>query len=111
MILYIAGPMTGYPDLNYPAFYEAEKLLQSFGYETLNPADNVPEGEKTWLAFMRMSLVQLSKADGIAQLPDWAKSKGARLEYQIFRGLELPVQPLEDWLRAGLKNTIKETPA
>jgi hypothetical protein len=110
MILYIAGPMTGYPDLNYPAFNEAAEMLWQVGYEVLNPADNVPEGEKTWLAFMRMSLVQLSKADGIAQLPNWHESKGARLEYQIFRGLELPIYSLEHWLYVGL-NLNKETPA
>lgn len=108
MILYIAGPMTGYPDLNYPAFHEAAAMLQTFGYQTLNPADNEPEGEKTWLAFMRMSLVQLSQADGIAQLPGWENSKGARLEYRIFRGLELPIYSLEHWLYVGLKKTTKE---
>lgn len=97
MKLYIAGPMTGYPDLNYPAFHIAEEKLRAAGYETLNPAPNDPP-EKTWLNFMRMSLVQISQADGVALLPDWLKSKGAQIEYNLAKALGLEVRTLEQWL-------------
>lgn len=98
MKLYIAGPMTGYPDLNYPAFHEAESRLKSIGYETLNPALNIPAGKATWLAYMRMSLVQIAQADGIALLDEWYESKGARIEHDLAISLGLEVRPLNHWL-------------
>ena len=36
--IYIAGPMSGYPDLNWDAFDEKEKQLTSAGFEVVNPA-------------------------------------------------------------------------
>ncbi len=30
--IYISGPMTGYPEYNYPAFMAAEKKLRSLGH-------------------------------------------------------------------------------
>lgn len=98
MKLYIAGPMTGLPELNYPAFFAAEEQLQAVGYETLNPAPNKPEGEPSWLAYMRMSLIQISQADGIALLPNWWSSKGARIEQHLANSLGLPVHELNIWL-------------
>lgn len=37
--LYIAGPMSGIKDFNFPAFKEIEDKLQSLRYETVNPAN------------------------------------------------------------------------
>lgn len=37
--LYIAGPMTGYPDANYPAFHVARDALLAHGYQVVSPAD------------------------------------------------------------------------
>ena len=31
--IYLAGPMTGLPDLNYAAFHEAAQLLRAEGYD------------------------------------------------------------------------------
>lgn len=102
MKLYIAGPMTGLPELNYPAFHEAEAQLFKAGYTPLNPAPNKPENP-TWLNFMRMSLVQISQADGIALLPGWELSKGARIEHGLARDLQLPVDTVEQWLREDMR--------
>ena len=101
LTLYIGGPMTGYPDLNYPAFHKAENDLEQAGFTTLNPAHNNPD-EKTWLNFMRMSLVQISQAHGLALLPDWHRSKGAQIEYQLFCDLGLEVRTVEQWLTGQL---------
>lgn len=38
--LYIAGPMSGLPDHNYPAFHDAASVLTKAGYSILNPAEN-----------------------------------------------------------------------
>lgn len=97
--LYIAGPMTGLPEFNYPAFNQAEKELKARGYITLNPASNVPNNPNpTWLDFMRMSLVQISQADGLALLDNWESSKGARIEVDLSHNLGLDVRPLKNWI-------------
>lgn len=98
MKLYIAGPMTGLPDFNYPAFYKAAEDLEAAGYEVENPAANQVEGTASWLAFMRLSLVQISRVDGIALLPGWTNSKGARLEEHIGSALGMPVRYVQTWL-------------
>jgi hypothetical protein len=36
--VYLAGPMRGYPEFNFPAFFEAEKKLQTLGFDVINPA-------------------------------------------------------------------------
>lgn len=103
MKLYIAGPMSGLPDFNYPAFFAAEEQLKAAGYEAENPARNELPAERAdepmWRTFMRMSLVQISRVDGLALLPGWGDSKGARLEQEIGLKLGLHVRYLEVWLQ------------
>lgn len=36
--IYIAGPMTGYPEFNFPAFHAAEERLKADGWWVFNPA-------------------------------------------------------------------------
>jgi len=99
MRLYIAGPMWGLPDFNYPAFFRAADQLASAGHDPINPAR--PEGRsgcRTWLDYIRASLRDLAYCDGVALLPGWANSRGALLERDIARGLDLPVKPLSEWL-------------
>lgn len=96
MRLYIAGPMTGYPEYNYPAFERAEELLVAKGYEVLNPTTNNPE-HPTWVNYMRASIAQVIAADGIATLDNWQMSAGAALEVQIAHALRIPVMSLDTW--------------
>ena len=37
--IYIAGPMTGLPDLNFPTFHTEAARLRSLGHEVINPAE------------------------------------------------------------------------
>lgn len=90
MIVYISGPMTGYEDLNFPAFYEAEEILKSRGFEVINPAA-IEQPIKTWEACMRKDIIELMRADMVVTLPNWEKSKGARLEVEIGLGLGMKV--------------------
>ena len=98
--LYIAGPMTGLPDFNYPAFNEARERLKEAGYRVLCPTDNDDGGfGQTWDWYMRAALRQVTEADAIAVLPDAACSKGAMLEVTVARWLAMDVAPVEEWLR------------
>lgn len=101
MKLYIAGPMSGLPDFNYPTFFKAAERLRAAGYEVENPAENKPEGTASWLAYMRMSLVQISRVDGLALLPGWQESKGASLEVHIAEALGLEVRDVDQWTEAA----------
>lgn len=100
--VYIAGPMTGYPQFNFPAFREAATILRSLGYQVTSPAeeDSVEvqhESEKsttgqldaagkiggqTWgdLLARDVKLIADGGIDALALLPGWENSRGARLE-------------------------------
>lgn len=102
MKIYIAGPMTGLPDFNYPAFFKAEDQLIAAGHEVENPARNeTPTDGSGWLGFMRLSLVQISKVDGIALLPGWDTSRGATVEYDLGKSLGLDVRRIDEWIEAA----------
>lgn len=36
--IYIAGPMSGYPEFNFPAFFAADGRLSAQGWDVVNPA-------------------------------------------------------------------------
>lgn len=78
--IYIAGPMTGLPLFNYPAFNTAAQRLRAMGFEVENPAENPEPKCGTWLGYMRMAIRQLVTCDGVALLPGWRGSRGARIE-------------------------------
>ncbi|WP_373054312.1 DUF4406 domain-containing protein [Thioalkalivibrio sp.] len=102
MTLYIAGPMTGLPDYNYPAFERARADLEAAGYEVLCPTDNgagTEPGSRPWSWYMRAALHQLLQADAVAVLPGWEASKGAALEVHVANSLNMPVRSLAAWLR------------
>lgn len=97
--LYVAGPMTGLPEFNYPAFHEAASQLAAFGYDPINPArTDGRENCRERLDFMRASLLDLAACDGVATLSGWGDSRGAALEVFIAKSLDLPVRPVAEWL-------------
>lgn len=90
--IYIAGPMTGYPEHNYPAFAAASERLRELGYEVVSPAEiNAGLEMDGWAACMRRDLVQLTTCDTMYMLPGWENSRGARLEWQIAEALGMSV--------------------
>lgn len=89
--IYIAGPMTGLPDFNYPAFNAAAAKLRAMGHEVLNPAENPEPACRTWQGYMRLALAQLVQCECIVMLPGWADSKGAMIERKLAQTLEMEV--------------------
>lgn len=102
MKVYIAGPMTGLPEFNYPAFEQARKDLAALGHEVLCPTDAEAENDtgepQAWDWYMRRAVRMVSEADAIALLPGWKGSRGARVEYALGVALNLEVRPLEGWV-------------
>ncbi len=113
MKVYVAGPMRGVPEFNFPAFHAAAASLRAEGHDVFNPAErdiahhgkdiskgnatgdeaqaaaehgfNLREALKDDLVFICL------EADAIALLPGWENSKGARAELHtaIALGLEI----------------------
>lgn len=97
-VLYLAGPMSGLPAFNYPAFDAAAAQLRGAGFEVLNPAENTaPEGAE-WVDYMKLAVGQLAKADAVAFLVGAGNSRGARIEMRLAVDLDMKVRPVRAWL-------------
>ena len=89
--IYVAGAMSGLPDLNYPAFHAAAAMLRARGYEVENPAENPVPVCGSWRGYMRMTVTQLAQCDAVYLLPGWEASRGANVEHALALGLGLEV--------------------
>jgi len=83
MKVYIAGPMTGIPNLNFPAFHEAASRLRAEGHYVVNPAEINVDPSAGWLECMRADIRELVTCEAIFLLPGWELSRGATLERHI----------------------------
>jgi hypothetical protein len=101
---YLAGPMTGYPQFNYPLFDKVAALLREQGYAVISPAEldgdtmrkialASPDGSliafegasgHTWGDVLARDVkIVADTVEGIIFLPGWDKSRGARLEAMV----------------------------
>lgn len=103
--IYIAGPMTGLPEFNFPAFREAAQKYRDLGFAVISPAeldeqaDFDPAGmtgneDLTLHGFslrniLARDLELVSTVDGLILLKGWEKSKGARAELALAAALDL----------------------
>lgn len=97
---YLAGPMSGIPQFNFPAFFKASEDLRSMGFDIISPAEiddpktkaaalASPDGApgsgsahgQTWGDFLARDVKLIADSvKGIIFLNGWEKSRGARLE-------------------------------
>lgn len=95
---YLAGPMQGIPQFNFPLFFEAAKVLRTWGYDIVSPAEIddaddkgaamksqdgiLKKSDKTWGDFLSRDVKLLADGGigGIVFLANWEKSRGAKLE-------------------------------
>ncbi|MBU9842140.1 DUF4406 domain-containing protein [Rahnella aceris] len=89
MKIYIAGPMTGLPHFNRPAFQQAAINLSFEKHVPLNPAI-LPDG-LTEADYMAIGLTMLQRAEAIYLLTGWQFSAGARAEHALALKLGLEV--------------------
>lgn len=107
MKLYLAGPMRGYPEFNFPAFLAAAEDLRWAGHDVISPAEHDIELAGSYEAatdtnqpldlrqLLSWDLAQVAgKAHAVAVLPGWEDSVGASLEVSVARGVGIPVYEL-----------------
>ncbi len=111
MKIYLAGPMRGYPEFNFPAFHKAAAFLRSRGHDVFSPAErdighygtdiskgnesgSEEEAKKNHGFNLREALAAdlkyiCEEADAIALLPGWSGSKGVKAEKSTGEALDL----------------------
>lgn len=87
--IYIAGPMTGYEDLNRNKFNSAAESVESHKAIALNPA--ALPGGLTQGQYMDICFAMIRAADAIYLLDGYSKSKGALAELAYAEKLEIDV--------------------
>ena len=102
-IYYVAGPITGMPNLNRDAFAAEIASLREAGYGALNPHDIPPPPpprclgeEETWNYYMRKCLSLIAEATHMRFLPGWQNSRGACLEHKIALALGIPCEYVKE---------------
>jgi hypothetical protein len=93
--IYLSGPMTGLPALNFPAFAAMTASLRAGGHAVTTPAELNPDGG-SWHDCMRREIAALMDCDTVATLPGWEHSKGDRLEVLIAEHLGMRVVNAHD---------------
>ena len=118
MKIYVAGPMRGIAEFNFPAFHGATAALRAAGHEVFNPAErdikhhgvDISKGNKNGdeavaAAEHGFNLREALKddleyiclhADAVAMLPGWENSKGAVAERATAIALGLSVIHLRE---------------
>ena len=95
--LYIAGPMRGYDDFNYPAFNRAADAILNDPelcdiWQACNPAeigadfappDDLAQSPELLKRLMEFELAVVKSCDAILLLRGWEKSEGARAELRV----------------------------
>jgi uncharacterized protein DUF4406 len=97
--VYIAGPMRGLPQHNFPAFHAAADLWRTWGWEVVSPAEidqkldgfdgSNPEAEKPFHVVMRRDIEAILTVDAIAFLPGFERSQGSKIEHMVGATLSL----------------------
>lgn len=100
---YLAGPMSGYPEYNYPAFAAAADALRANGWVVFNPAENeADESEKQggtaaeYRKYLAIDLPAVLESERVFVLPGWEKSRGARMEVSLALLAGIEVWPYDD---------------
>ena len=106
MDLYLSGPIKGIADFEERFRLVAEELAAA-GHVPINPVDVdavcVPpctgEGDEArhYDCYMRGDLAAMMATEGVALLPGWELSRGARLEHAIALQVGLPVRTFDVW--------------
>lgn len=95
MKIYLAGPMRGYDQFNFPAFHDAAKNLRNRGHQVRSPAEhdeecgfnptaNSLDGFNLHEAFT-WDIQQVLWCGAVVVLPGWESSVGTGIEVSVAR--------------------------
>jgi hypothetical protein len=93
--IYICGKVTGDPNYK-DKFLKEDDRLFSLGYEPVDPAACISSSE-VWSKAMKLAIRMMLLCDGVSLLPDWRKSKGAKIEARLARKLGMDVRESKKW--------------
>ena len=78
---YLAGPMTGHVDYNYPAFHQAAAYYRAMGVDIVSPAElHGDDFSKTFDEYLAVDLAAIDTCGTIILLAGWNNSRGAKVE-------------------------------
>lgn len=99
--IYLAGPMRGLENDNFPAFDAAADHLRSYGFHVLSPSEHDRElgfdgtdatrGSFDIHAAFRWDVNAVLGADALVLLSGWEKSTGVGIEKSIADAIGTPV--------------------
>ena len=118
MKIYLAGPMRGIPEFNYPAFRAGTARLRALGHEVFSPVEHDEQMHGTDISNPTGSHEQAEaehgfnlcealcadltyiclEAEAVVLLPGWENSKGATAERATALALNKPVHLIEELL-------------
>lgn len=111
MKFYLAGPMSGIPQFNYPAFVQGAKALRDLGHTVLSPAEmddpamqelamksetgqweDLGGAGESWGDVLAKDVkIVADEIEAVCLLPGWERSRGARLEAFVALSVQKPV--------------------
>lgn len=90
--LYVAGPMTGLPEFNYPAFREATGRLRAAGMTVHSPHElHGGDVSQPYETYLEAGLAAARAAAAVVLLAGWELSPGARAERAAALAAGVPV--------------------
>lgn len=90
--IYVSGPMSGYPEHNFPAFEAAAKDLRARHFVVISPHENDGgDTSNTWHYYMRQDIIHVAQCNQVLVLEGWENSRGARVEVFLAKMLNIPI--------------------
>ncbi len=102
---YLAGPMRGYPEYNFPAFDKYQAYLEEQGMKVISPANLDrkfgfnPKTDAVTPKLIRKMIQRdveaICNVKTFVLMPGWETSKGVAVEKALAEFLDLPIIELE----------------
>jgi len=107
---YLSGAITGYP--NFKEYFEKhQKAIEAVVSETddvFNPASVAWDHDVAWETCMKYDICKLMYSDCLVLLPNWKKSRGAKLEVYLCRKLNIQIVKFDVLIKSLKVKSLRE---